>query len=131
MQNLSCYFFVLLRTRYQLITISALNWKCTVYILLRNTPLRGPSTTPMAVESFLDVRTATMGESSLLTVSIPRYKGNKGKPRLRDQKTLDAAFWIHREARIGLNRGHRRKQGFIQLVGSRASSEIRRNNFCT
>ena len=47
--------------------------------MLRNTPLRRPSTTPMAVESFLDVRTALMGESSLLTVSTAERRAHKDR----------------------------------------------------
>ncbi|XP_063907405.1 uncharacterized protein K02A2.6-like [Zophobas morio] len=42
-------------------------------------PLRRPSTTPMAVESFLDVRTALMGESSLLTVSTAERRAHKDR----------------------------------------------------
>ncbi|KAJ3666451.1 hypothetical protein Zmor_001893 [Zophobas morio] len=64
-----------------------------VSIVLRNTPLRRPSTTPMVVESFLDVRTALMGESSLLTVSTAERRAHKdrsGASRSGVQGSLEA-----------------------------------------
>ncbi|KAJ3664360.1 hypothetical protein Zmor_008537 [Zophobas morio] len=59
-------------------------------ILLRNTPLRRPSTTPMAVESLLDVRTALMGESSLLTAERRAHKDRSGASRSGVQGSLEA-----------------------------------------
>ncbi|KAJ3660440.1 hypothetical protein Zmor_004889 [Zophobas morio] len=58
--------------------------------MLRNTPLRRPSTTPMAVESLLDVRTALMGESSLLTAERRAHKDRSGASRSGVQGSLEA-----------------------------------------
>ncbi|KAJ3644371.1 hypothetical protein Zmor_027036 [Zophobas morio] len=62
----------------------------TTLIVLRNTPLRRPSTTPMAVESLLDVRTALMGESSLLTAERRAHKDRSGASRSGVQGSLEA-----------------------------------------
>ncbi|KAJ3650013.1 hypothetical protein Zmor_021726 [Zophobas morio] len=70
----------------------------------------------MAVESFLDVRTALMG----------KFGAAYRKSLLRTQKTLDAAFCIHQEARIGLNRSDRGEQR--HLVEPRVQRMLRRDH---
>ncbi|KAJ3665827.1 hypothetical protein Zmor_001297 [Zophobas morio] len=75
----------------------------------------------MAVESFLDVRTALMGESSLLTVSTAERRAHKNrsgagyrKSRSGVQGSLEAeSRWMFVKdldrRSMGLNRGNRRE----------------------
>ncbi|KAJ3640274.1 hypothetical protein Zmor_003583 [Zophobas morio] len=89
----------------------------------------------MAVESFLDVRTALTGELTLLTVSTAERRAHKDSSgavskRRPGKSRSGIAMDVRERSRsenMGLNRGDRREG----IHSASEDSQEHRNNFCT